>query len=368
MIRSLILFPIFIFAIAFAFASQISAKDMTFDIIYANHSNFVVADGEITADTPSVFQDFLDTKPFDGFTYYIDLNSPGGNLLGGMELGKMIRAQGLIARVMSYAPRALGEDYWYPREEPGICMSACALAFLGGDDRELDSRSILGFHQFSSVGSASGKVESVQMTEASTQVISGLVHEYIVTMGASPTLFSRMSMTLPDEIFIPSTKELQDFNIIPPEAFSNFTLEPYGSGIIAYSILPENVQGRNIVSQITAYCRNGIPYLLLSKPETMRPLTEGWLNSANEMLDGFSLWRPPGTVRVDYPASNVDLRIGGQTLAEIRIDARGIEILMGEVKGNVQLPGVLGTSMYFLIQPTDPDKNILRSAFQLCID
>jgi len=355
------------FIIAMSFAGQALAKDMAFDIIYSNHSNFVVADGEITAGTPKVFQDFIDTNPFDGFSFYIDLNSPGGSLLGGMELGRMIRTQGLTTRVMSYVPRAQGEDYWYPKEYPGICMSACALAFLGGEDRELNVQSVLGFHQFSSAGIASGKVESVELTEATTQVVSGLVHDYIVNMGVASNLFSKMSMTLPDEMYIPTAQELRDFIIILPEAFSNFVLEPYGDGVVAYSVFLENVQGRNIVSQITAYCRGGTPYLLLSKPEYMRPLDEVWLESANEMLGGFSLWRPPGNVKMDYPTSNVDLRIGGQALAEIRIDEHGVEILMGEAKGSVQLPGVLGTSMYFLIQPTAADKKILRSAFRLCI-
>lgn len=74
-----------------------TAKDMTFDIIYQNHTNVVVADGVITAETPNDFRDFLDSEPFDGFNFLIDLNSPGGNLWGGMELGRMIRAEGLTA-------------------------------------------------------------------------------------------------------------------------------------------------------------------------------------------------------------------------------------------------------------------------------
>ena len=55
-------------------ATTAYAKDMTFDIIYYNHTNIVVADGDITYDTPAAFQAFLDTNPFDGFNFLIDLN------------------------------------------------------------------------------------------------------------------------------------------------------------------------------------------------------------------------------------------------------------------------------------------------------
>lgn len=349
-------------------ASPVFSREMTFDIIYNNHTNIVVADGEITNNTPAAFQDFLDTRPFDGFTFYIDLNSPGGSLLGGMKLGEMIREQGLISRVSSYEKRAVGEQYWTPRWQPGICMSACALAFLGGEDRELDEMSILGFHQFSSAGTASGNVERVDRTERDTQVVSGLVHAYIESMGVAPGLFSRMSVTPPEEMYIPDAVEAAALNIIPAESFSNFTLEPYGGGVIAYSIFYNNAQGRNVVSQVTAYCRGGTPFLLLSQPEHYRPIDEGWAQIAHEELSGFSLWRPPGNLNVEYPPELLRFRTGGAQVAELQIDARGTELLRGHTKISVNMPGALGRSMFLEIKPTDLDERVLQSAFSLCID
>lgn len=343
------------------------SEDMTFDIIYNNHSNVVVADGEITIDTPEAFQAFLKTEPFDGFDFYIDLNSPGGNLFGGMELGKLIRQHGLIARVAAYDARPDGADYWSPRRQPGICMSACALAFLGGEDRELDEQSVLGFHQFSSSGAASGRADRVDDTERTTQVISGLVHAYIDSMGIAPTLFSRMSVTPPDEMYIPDAVDLLALNIIPADAFSNFTLEPYGNGVVAYSVFYNNAQGRNVVSQVTAYCRSGTPFLLLSQPEHYRPLNKTWVQGANEYLSGFSLWQPPGTDKVDYGPGHLRFRTGGAPVAELQIDARGVELLNGNTKISVGIPGVLGRSMFLEIEPTELDKQILQSAFRLCI-
>ena len=344
-----------------------SAKEMTFDIIYGNHSNYVVADGEITSETPKTFQKFLNTEPFDGFSFYIDLNSPGGSLVGGMELGRMIRKESLISRVKHYKPRLASDESWSPTEEPGTCMSACALAFLGGEDRELDSEgSILGFHQFSTVG-ASDKKESVYVTEATTQIISSMVHDYISEMGVSTILFSKMSTRLPEEIYVPTNDEALYLNIIPQKSFKNFILEPYGNGVVAYSNYLGNVQARNVVSKITAYCYKGVPYINLSQPDYMTPAGDDWLASANEELSGFSLWKPPGNVHVDYDPTNVALRNKGSSVADIKLDQRGVDILMDESKGVVQIPGFLGRDMAILIQPTETDKNNLRSAFKLCI-
>ena len=343
------------------------AKDMTFDIIYNNHSNVVVADGEITSETPATFQAFLDTEPFDGFTFYIDLNSPGGSLFGGMDLGEMIRQQGLIARVAAYEVRSNGEEYWSPKWKSGICMSACALAFLGGEDRELDEQSVLGFHQFSSAGTASGRVERVDETERTTQVISSFVHTYIESMGIAPALFSKVSLTPPEEMYIPDAVELVALNIIPAKAFSNFILEPYGDGVVAYSDFYNNAQGRNVVSQVTAYCRGGTPFLLLSQPEHYRPIDDEWADNAYEYLSGFSLWTPPGSPRVDYGPQHLIFKTGGAPVAELQIDAQGVELLNGNTKISVQMPGALGRSMFLEIEPTDLDRRVLQTAFKLCI-
>ena len=67
------------------------------------------------------------------------LNSPGGNLQEGMKLGRFFYQARIMTSVLGYG---------------GGCHSACAIAFLGGRDREgRPSRTKmtdgnLGFHQF----------------------------------------------------------------------------------------------------------------------------------------------------------------------------------------------------------------------------
>ena len=357
------------FSLLSCLAAQVASKEMTFDIIYMNHSNIVVADGDITENTPAAFQSFLDTEPFDGFNFYIDLNSPGGNLFAGVELGEMIRREGLIAGVASYEPRTPEDSYWLPPAQPGICMSACALAFLGGEDRKLQEGSVLGFHQFSSAGTASGHVEKVGETQRSTQFVSGVLHSYIEAMGIAPTLFSKMSMTPPEEMYIPSAADLKALNIIPADSFSDFILEPYREGVVAYSIYYNNAQGRNVVSQVTAYCKSGVPFLMLSQPEHYQPLNKEWVEMASEYLSGFSLWHPPGSPKLEYAPRSLRFVTGaGTAVVELQINQGGVELLNGHTKISVGLPGAVGRSFFLEVKPTDKDRKVLKSAFSLCVD
>lgn len=58
------------------------------------------------------------------------LNSGGGNLIAGLQIGRAIRLRGFATAVPSNA----------------LCASACALAWLAGSPRLLDANSKVGFH------------------------------------------------------------------------------------------------------------------------------------------------------------------------------------------------------------------------------
>lgn len=348
-----------------ASATTAAAKDMTFDIIYMNHTNVVVADGTITADTPDRFREFLDRKPFDGFNFLIHLNSPGGNLYGGMELGRMIREQGLSTDIRWYAPRPLGQEWYNPGYEEqgsGECYSACALAYLGGEVREISDGAVIGFHQFS------GGFGDPEETQIGTQLVAGQVLDYITAMGAAPSLFTRMSEALPNEVYIPNREDLLSYSIISKDAFTGFVLEPYGDGVIASSIFPENTKGDNLVYQVTSYCREGRPYLLLSGRPDFSGLYPEFKENVVSSLDGFSIWREGvGGESHSYPPTAVQFR-SGQQLAEIQIDAVFLRMIEGgRTRGAVQYPHVFGGLMYFDIDATPDDIKRISSSFKLCI-
>ena len=65
---------------------------------------WIVAEGEITRETPQKFKKFL--KEEDPGAFIVVLNSPGGNLFGGIELGRIIRENGFHTKVgKSYRPK-----------------------------------------------------------------------------------------------------------------------------------------------------------------------------------------------------------------------------------------------------------------------
>lgn len=356
------------FAVSCLLACPVAAAqdDMIFDIIYMNHTNVVVAQGVITGETPDRFREFLATDPFDGYRYVVALDSPGGSLMGGMELGQLIREEGLNTVVERYQ-RNPETDEWEYSAAPGQCMSACALAFLGGERRSLDPDSELGFHQFSSAQGSMEPVESVMVTESMTQLIGATVLGYIMSMEVEPELYARSSEALPHEMWIPSADEAAALRIVTPTAFQDFAFEPYGNGVMAYSILPENVEGRSMVGQVTTYCKEGTPYLLLSGIEGGALPNSEWRSMIADEQQGFSLISEEGRGEVSYPPSQVSIRLAEELpIAEIEIDAAGVDLLSHPVLGRVEIGAVAGM-YYFRTNPNDMDVAAIDAAFRLCI-
>jgi hypothetical protein len=92
-----------------------------------NGCEWVVAEGEITADTPSKFEAFVAQEDKDNqrhVEFEIDFNSPGGSLAAGIALGEAIRKHKYRTAVAGTAPDGFG---WFKRV-PGRCASACAIS------------------------------------------------------------------------------------------------------------------------------------------------------------------------------------------------------------------------------------------------
>lgn len=362
MVRFLVLLAAFL-----GLGGAASAKDMTFDIVYMNHLNVVVADGDITAETPEAFQAFLDSSPFDGFRFVVALNSGGGSLTGGLRLGQMIREEGLDTTVEAYPlETATGKPGYASR--PGECYSACAIAYLGGVRRAMPEHAHLGFHQFSSAGGSFDTQDSVYMTESVAQLMGATVLGYILNMGGEPELFARLSEALPHEMWEPDPDELAAFKIITRETFQDFEFEPYGAGVIAYAQSPENVAGRSVVGQLTAYCKGGVPMVLLSALEPDRSIPARTRSLIAEEQNGFSISIDGTGQSVRYAPDAVSVRLSeGLPLAELRLDARGVDLMTrGPVLIRVDFPAVAGAIFGLRTSPSERDRAALAAAFKLC--
>jgi hypothetical protein len=77
-------------------------------------------------------------------------DSPGGDLLSGIEIGKEIRARG----------------FWTFIKRDTRCASACALAWLGGVRRNISPAGFVGFHAVPPVGAWGRETSSQKSTGA----------------------------------------------------------------------------------------------------------------------------------------------------------------------------------------------------------
>lgn len=338
-------------------SSFLNAKEMKFELRYLNHTNAIIADGDITINTPSRFKEFMKTAEFDGFNFEVWLNSDGGNLLAGLALGAAIRAEGFLnTRVYS--------EYMSAR-----CYSACAYVFMGGRERELSEDTSIGFHQFFSgqntVASYDDLIKKLEWSEASTQLLSAIVLKYLLEMGGHVDLFYRTVAALPGEMFIPQTKELLPLGVITTRTFHDFHLEPYKNGVVAYAKNQLNASGRQVITQITTLCDKNQKIILLSGSEGYNGFSKLSIERFEKELSSFSIiaggrtWIIPYEKLQFYQDSNVMLGI-------LIPDHIAKLLLTGDFRGSWTIPAGMGPRMYFHAETNGESQKMIQASFRHC--
>ena len=208
---------------------------------------WIVAEGEIDENTPEDFLKFYEKNPYD---YTVVFNSEGGNLIAGLELGRIIRAKNLSTEVAK-TYNLEGDASHLEEKSEGICYSACAYAFLGGVDREVTAGEI-GFHQFYS---ASGKSEATMKLEkegfSTDQLLSGIISEYLSDMGVSGQILGFASTQDKNSLYFPSEQELIAYDIVTGYGYEGWSLAPSGEGLVASAL---NKNKKHIVRRISTFC------------------------------------------------------------------------------------------------------------------
>jgi hypothetical protein len=173
------------------------------EFIFGNAWN-IFLDGQIDLGAPTRFKALVAQKkiPANSMVY---LNSPGGSLLAGLELGRLIRKAGFFTAVRARGTLNLKLGNDRHNADPGVCLSACTLAYLGGTFRWLDPKSVYGVHRISGNG---------DFGPDAAQVASSMVVQYIREMGGDTDLFDEMTRAGREEINVLSKRHLEALGVV----------------------------------------------------------------------------------------------------------------------------------------------------------
>ena len=134
---------------------------------------------------------------------WVTLNSPGGNLFEGMELGRIIRKYNLRTNIGRRKVNSSGQF----DSVAGGCFSACTLAYAGGSFRFLNSGSHFGIHRFAFTSPQKNESDIAQIASAS-------IVAYLRSMDIDPDLFTLSTKAGASEIYEPSKQEMERLNVV----------------------------------------------------------------------------------------------------------------------------------------------------------
>lgn len=164
-------------------------------------SRYVYLEGEIDSQAGKRLEAFI-TENNLSYTSSVVLNSPGGSLLGGIEIGRVIRKFGLKTTVGKRASKSDYDDV-----TAGECMSACTLAYLGGKFRLMPEASKFGVHRFYWTKKGADDADVAQM-------LAGLVTSYMKDMDVDVELFRLSTLKGGDEILEIDRMALERLNVV----------------------------------------------------------------------------------------------------------------------------------------------------------
>lgn len=251
-------------------AEETQAQEIGINPISSKFAVYYI-DGEFTEGVASRFENFLlQNPPVDQFEVY--LNSPGGLLSEGIELGLIFRKYNLWTSVGRFEE---SDIYPYPTlAENAHCASACAFAFLGGIQRRLSRDLELGFHQFYD----SSALEKSLLTEdkrneisGQAQFLSALLANYIIVLeDIDPKILIVNSLVPANEMVWLTRAQAIELKVVNNKQWSDIWLEPYKNGVIAAARRADSATGYerfrvgDYIAQATFFCREETSYLMLS--------------------------------------------------------------------------------------------------------
>ena len=340
--------------------SATSAAAVEISMEHGNATSKVIVTGTIERGDAKRFKDFWDENAYDSFRFIVSLDSPGGSLMDGIEIGQFIRKNGAHTEVRRYSAEVAGQ--YYREERPGAeCYSACALAFMGGVEREVANDGKIGFHQFYG-GSSTSATEAME----TTQYISAFLAGYLRDMGAKPELFERLSGTSPDNMFVPSAAQLSALNIVPQLGFHEFKLMPKDGLIVATAVNERNPDALERLYEIETLCWKKRPIINLYAADDKQGLSPEMASRSTTHIDGFRIDTTAGSY--EYGKDSIRLYPNQRLLASLVIDPK-VARALGGGNGMVVVNSYTASGVFIsgrIEAPPGGDEAILAS-FRDCL-
>ncbi len=189
--------------IAFAFAGHASA--MTFRIAPDRiHHGFTIAgEGEITDATPRDFLALLQARGRGSKGRVVLLiDSRGGKVWAGMELGRILRRIGATAVVARVERGGGGGRGAIGR---GSCYSACVYALMGAARRVAPSASQIGVHRIFAYRGGTQRFDDGEM--------GATLSRYARAMGVNPELVAAAEHVAPGDMRILTRREIEGWRL-----------------------------------------------------------------------------------------------------------------------------------------------------------
>lgn len=221
------------------FAFQAHSGPMTFRMATTGGicvgCTWIDATGDITPETTNEFEEFLETHDMKArLGYPLMFNSKGGDLGAALRLGRRLRELEASVGVAKTTYEPASNHATPNLEDSGVCYSACAYAFLGGQVRDLENGT-LGFHQFFDDDILANRNENSFGTvdRLRDHYVVGVLITYLIDMGIDAGFFSLYAATPPESMRIITASEAIDWGIITDtKASKAWKILPLGQGLM----------------------------------------------------------------------------------------------------------------------------------------
>jgi hypothetical protein len=347
---------------------------------------WIAAEGMITDRTPSDLRRWLQENQSMAGSTTVYFDSPGGNLLAGLELGLIIRERFFNTAVGRTVPfeEANRNPSWiqYQTTARGHCVSACAYAFLGGHNRSAAAGEI-GFHQFYTERALKDALTpSFNAADLSqTQATVGTIALFLKELSIDPEVLFLASAQAPTRMAYPSIADMRRLRIInvreQPIA-EPWRIEPVGQGAVVTTRI--EIDAFTEV-RMALHCRRSAPDVIVLRgawnyrnPQIMgagRPGSGQQLTVAfREQIISVNLMIGNRSVRSQNGSSGlIDARVDDDGTHRIAFGISQAEYRRGLIEGftvNLELSGGLGYEQNF-VPPIPGLSERMNIALRSCV-